>query len=233
MRKELRFLASRSAGEVSAILLRPAGARCLLVLGHGAGAGMAHPFLEKTAVLLAEQGVATLRYQFPYMEAGRRRPDFQPVLLKTVAAAISEGRKTDLPLFAGGKSMGGRMTSLLLSRGETPNVRGVVFFGFPLHPAGKPGTERGEHLRDVAAPMLFLQGTRDKLADLELLRPICEELGERATLHVVSFADHSFSVLKSSGREAGEVLSELVETSAAFLLARSSEENPGTASRRA
>ena len=206
--------ATRSSGEVSALLARPADARCLLVLGHGAGAGMRHAFMESISERLGERRIATLRYQFPYMEQGRRRPDHRNILLKTVRSAVAAAAAAaaGLPLFAGGKSMGGRMTSMAAAREALPGVRGLVFFGFPLHPVGKPGSERGEHLADVGVPMLFLQGSRDKLADLELLRPVCDRLGERATLHVVAGGDHSFHVLKRSGRSHGEVLDELADT---------------------
>lgn len=221
--QEHRFEATRSSGEVSALLLRPEDARCLLVFGHGAGAGMRHTFMEKMSERLAQRRIATFRYQFPYMEQGRRRPDHRNILLKTVRSAVSAAAEAapDLPLFAGGKSMGGRMTSGAVAVEPLAGVKGLVFFGFPLHPAGKPGTERGEHLGDVevapegrkrcAAPMLFLQGTRDKLADLDLLRPICRDLGDRATLHVVEGGDHSFHVLKRSGRTFSEVLDELAD----------------------
>lgn len=214
---ELRFLASRSAGEVSALLVRPDQARRLLVFGHGAGAGMRHHFMEDAAALLAAQGVATFRYQFPYVEQGSRRIDPQPILLSTVRSAVAAARDAapDLPLLAGGKSMGGRMTSLAASK-EPLDVRGIVFFGFPLHPAGAPATERGEHLAAVPNPMLFLQGTRDKLADLGLLRPVVDQLGSRATLHVVEGADHGFDMLKRSGRTAAEVLEELAKTLATW-----------------
>ena len=219
---ELGFEATRTSGEVSALLARPADARCLLVLGHGAGAGMRHPFLEKIALRLAERRVATFRYQFPYMEQGRRRPDHRNVLLKTVGSAVAAAAAAapDLPRFAGGKSMGGRMTSQAMARDSLPGVRGLVFFGFPLHPAGRPGTERGDHLARVQPPMLFLSGDRDKLADLELLRPVCAALGERATLHVVAGGDHSFYVLKRSGRTFSEVLDELADTAARWTSAR-------------
>jgi uncharacterized protein len=211
---ELRFLASRSAGEVSAILLRPETARWLYVFGHGAGAGMRHRFMEDAAAALAARGIATFRYQFPYVEAGSRRIDPQPILLATVRAAVQTAREatTDLPLIAGGKSMGGRMTSLAASKEELPSVKGIAFVGFPLHPAGSPGTTRAEHLSQVSVPMLFLQGTRDKLAELPLLRPVIEGLGERATLHVVEEADHGFDVLKRSGRTQTDVMDELTRT---------------------
>jgi hypothetical protein len=215
---ELRFLASRSAGEVSALLVRPDRARWLYVLGHGAGAGMRHRFMEDAAAALAAHGIATLRYQFPYVEQRSRRIDPQPVLLSTVRSAVAAARSAagDLPLLAGGKSMGGRMTSLAASKEPLDGVMGIVFFGFPLHPAGEPATGRAEHLAAVPNPMLFLQGTRDKLADLGLLRPILDHLGPRATLHVVDGADHGFDMLKRSGRTAEEVLEELARTVAAW-----------------
>lgn len=204
--------------EVSGRLQRPDRARSLLVLGHGAGAGMDHPFLRDLAAGLAEVGIATLRYQFPYMDQGRRMPDRAPKLIATVRAAVAEAARLapELPLLAGGKSMGGRMTSQAAAEAPLPGVRGLVFFGFPLHPAKKPGTERGEHLARVPHPMLFLQGTRDKLAELDLLRSVLRPLGERATLHVVEGADHGFHVLKRSGRTDGEVLTELAATVTGF-----------------
>jgi len=215
---ELRFLASRSAGEVSALLVRPDRARWLYVLGHGAGAGMRHRFMEDAAAALAAHGIATLRYQFPYVEQRSRRIDPQPVLLSTVRSAVAAARSAagDLPLLAGGKSMGGRMTSLAASKEPLDGVMGIVFFGFPLHPAGEPATGRAEHLAAVPNPMLFLQGTRDKLADLGLLRPILDHLGPRATLHVVDGADHGFDMLKRSGRTAEDVLEDLARTVAAW-----------------
>jgi uncharacterized protein len=217
---ELRFTATRSSGEVSALWLRPQDARAALVLAHGAGAGMRHAFMEALAGRLADLGVATFRYQFPYWEQGRRRPDPPRVLVKTVRSAVAAaaGLAGDLPLFAGGKSMGGRMTSTAASEEALPGVRGLVFFGFPLHPPGKPATVRGDHLAGVGVPMLFLQGTRDKLAELDLLRPICGGLGDRATLHVVDGADHGFHVLKRSGRSDGEVLDELAVTAREWML---------------
>ena len=182
---------------------------------------MHHPFMGALAEELARVGVATLRYQFPYMEERRKAPDKPAVLTGTVAAAVRAARQfltqegaPDLPLLAGGKSMGGRMTSQEAAEGLIPEVRGLVFFGFPLHPPKQPGTKRAEHLAKVTAPMLFLQGTRDELADLKLLKPICKKLGERATLHVIETADHSFHVLKKSGRSDEEVLRELAETTA-------------------
>ena len=184
------------------ILLRPAGARRLLCLAHGAGAGMRHPFLECVAQALAAEGIATFRYEFPYMAARKKRPDSKPVLLATVREAVAAAAKEGLPLLAGGKSMGGRMTSLAAADGGLP-AEGLVLLGFPLHPAGKPGTERAAHLACVPQPTLFVQGTRDKLAELDLLRPM---LPPKATLHVLEGADHGFAV---KGRGGGEVAREI------------------------
>jgi hypothetical protein len=174
---------------------------------------MRHRFMEDAAAALAARDIATFRYQFPYVEKRASRPDPQPILLSTVQSAVTAARAAapDLPLLAGGKSMGGRMTSLADAK-DPLGVRGIVFFGFPLHPPGAPDTARAEHLGRVTAPMLFLQGTRDKLADLGLLRPVIERLGPKAALHVVEGADHSFEVLKRSGRTSAEVLQELAET---------------------
>jgi hypothetical protein len=207
----LRVEVSKDVGDVSALLLRPDAARCLLVLAHGAGAGMRHTFMESIAERLARRGVATLRYQFPYLEAGRRAPNPPALLTATVRAAVDVAADVagDLPLLAGGKSMGGRMTSLAAAAASLPGVRGIVFFGFPLHAAGRPATERGDHLRGVSVPMLFVQGTRDRLADLALMRPLCDDLGAHAELHVVEGGDHSFHVPKRAGRSDAEVLDEL------------------------
>jgi predicted alpha/beta-hydrolase family hydrolase len=193
------------------ILRRPDGAFCLLVLAHGAGAGMRHAFLEALADALAARGAATLRYEFPYMEQRKRRIDPPPVLHARVREAVAAAAKEGLPLFAGGKSMGGRMSSQAQAAEPLDGVRGLAFFGFPLHPAGRPGIERAAHLRDVRIPMLFLQGTRDELADLALLRPIVEAL-PAASLHVFEDADHSFHVRKKSGRTDAEVVAELART---------------------
>jgi predicted alpha/beta-hydrolase family hydrolase len=216
--RDLRFPVGNEGREVSALLLMPAGPRHLLVLAHGAGAGMNHPFMNELAQMLATVNVATLRYQFPYMQQRRRVPDTPSVLTATVAAAVQAATEAapNLPLIAGGKSMGGRMTSQAAAQGLLETVKGLVFFGFPLHPPKQPGTKRAEHLAKVRMPMLFLQGTRDTLADLTLLRPICAELGSRATLHVIATADHSFHVPKSSGRTDTEVLHELAETEASW-----------------
>lgn len=211
---EHQLMVSPSQRPVSALLQRPSGARWGLVLVHGAGAGMHHVFMESLVSRLGAQDVATLRYQFPYMEERRRRPDSRSVLLATVRAAVALGADLleGLPLFAGGKSMGGRMTSMAAA--ESPlAVSGIVFYGFPLHPAGRPGTHRGDHLRDVQVPMLFLQGTRDKLGGLDLVEPLVEDLSP-AELRVIDGADHSFHVLKRSGRTDEQVLDELAESSA-------------------
>jgi predicted alpha/beta-hydrolase family hydrolase len=207
---QVSFVTTERLGEVSALLRRPPDARCLLAFAHGARAGISHPFMEVMSELLAREGVATLRYQFPYMERGHRAPDRPPVLTETVRAAVRQARELadGLPVLAGGKSMGGRMTSLAASQEALEGVKGIVFFGFPLHPAGRPSTDRAEHLDQVTVPMLFLQGTRDRLTELELLRPVCESLGARATLQVIEGGDHSFRVLKRSGRTDQEVLEE-------------------------
>ncbi|MCH7665710.1 MAG: alpha/beta hydrolase [Acidobacteria bacterium] len=209
--QHVTFPVSESRSEVSGLLLRPADANSLLVLGHGAGAGMNHPFLVALARRLADFGMATLRYQFPYMEEGKRRPDYGAILQATVrsAVAVAYDLAGGLPLLAGGKSMGGRMTSLAAARESLSEVLGLVFVGFPLHPAGRPGTERAEHLKDVGRPMLFLQGTRDRLAGLDLLKPVIRELGRNAHLHPVEGGDHSFNMLESSGRSRDDALDEL------------------------
>lgn len=198
---------------VSALVLVPPKARWSCVLAHGAGAGMRHHFMEAMAHRLAQRGVATLRYQFPYMEEGRRRPDVPRVLHETVRAAVSMARDTfpDLPLVAGGKSLGGRMTSQAQANASLPGVRGLVFVGFPLHAPKRPDTTRAAHLEKVRVPMLFLQGTRDALAQLDYVRPVCQRLDPRATLHIVEGGDHSFNVLKRSGRSRDEVLDEMAD----------------------
>lgn len=201
------------AGPLSALVGRPHRARFGYVLAHGAGAGMHHAFMASIATCLHARAVATFRYQFAYVEAGRRRPDPRPRLIRTVRRAVEAARHhlPGLPLVAGGKSMGGRMTSMADAETPLEGVAGLAFLGFPLHPPRKPGTERAAHLADVSRPMLFLQGTRDDLAHLDLLTPILEGLGARATLHVVEGADHGFHVLKRSGRTDDEVLDELVD----------------------
>ncbi len=219
MGEALRFKVGERTGEVSALAERPAEADSLLVLAHGAGAGMRHHFMESASSTLADRDIATFRYQFPYMEAGRRRPDPPGVLTASVRAAFAaaQGAMPNLRLFAGGKSMGGRMTSLAASKGGLPDLVGLVFFGFPLHPTGRPSVDRAAHLDDVSLPMLFLQGTRDTLADLDLLRSVCEGLGGQARLHVVDGADHSFHMRKSSGRTDDEVLDELAAVAADWM----------------
>jgi uncharacterized protein len=199
------------AGDVAALLLRPDDAGFLYVLAHGAGAGMRHPFLGRMAEALAERGVATLRYQFPYMERKARRPDPPGVATATVRAAVALAHRLapELPLIAGGKSFGGRMTSTAQASEPLPGVRGLAFLGFPLHPPGKPAVTRGEHLDAVRVPMLFLQGDRDEFAEPILLRQVLRNLGSRATLHLVHGGDHSFSVPKKSGRTADDVFAEL------------------------
>jgi len=206
--------------DVSALYQPAENQRALLAFAHGAGAGMQHVFMASISDELAARGIATLRYQFPYMEQGRRPPSPRPVLLSTVRAAVSRARELAAggPLFAGGKSMGGRMTSLAAaSDGGLPGLCGIVFFGFPLQAPGKSGIERAEHLQAVGLPMLFLQGTRDRLAELSRLEPVCAGLGSRATLHVVEGGDHSFQVLKRSGRSEVEVHGELADAVARFV----------------
>src|SRR3984957_17993183 len=211
--------------EVSALLLLPTHSTSLLVLAHGAGAGMNHSFMSAIANQLAKDSIATFRYQFPYMEQRRGVPDKQPILTATVAAAVATAAQLapDLPLFAGGKSMGGRMTSLAASEQKLEAVRGLIFFGFPLHPPKRPSIKRAPHLQLVKQPMLFLQGTGDDLADLALLRPICESLGPQTTLHIIEGADHSFHVLKRSGKSDSQVRSELSSTVKAWTTAHGAE----------
>lgn len=205
-------------GTVSARLDRGRDPSCLYVLAHGAGAGMRHAFMDAISERLVARGIATFRYQFPYVERGSRRPDHATVLEEVVRAAVKVAAETapGLPLLAGGKSMGGRMSSRAAAAAPLPEVRGLVFLGFPLHPANKPSTTRADHLAGVTVPMLFLQGPRDALADLALLRPVVGELGARARLHVVEGADHGFHVLVRSGRTDDEVLDELAAVIAGF-----------------
>ena len=212
-------LTVNDAERVSALWLVPSDARALLVLGHGAGAGMTHPFMAALAEGFAERGIATLRYQFPFMERGTRRPDPPRLAQATVRAAADEAarRQPGLPRFAGGKSFGGRMTSQAQAAEPLAGVRGLVFVGFPLHPPGEPATERAEHLERVGVPMLFLQGTRDALADLALVRQVAERLGTRATLAVLAQADHAFHVPARGGRTDAQVLEELLDASAAWM----------------
>jgi predicted alpha/beta-hydrolase family hydrolase len=217
--REFSFPAGQRPGKVSALLLRPEGAVALLVLAHGAGAGMRHKFMDALAEKLSAAGIATLRYQFPYMEKGIKRPDPATVLTATVHAAVATAHEYagDVPVFAGGKSMGGRMTSMAAAEQRLAGARGLIFVGFPLHAAGKPSAERCQHLFNVTAPMLFLQGSRDALADLKRLKPLCARLGKRAELFVVDGGDHSFHMLKGSGRSDDEVLNEIAEKAAAWM----------------
>jgi uncharacterized protein len=206
---------------VSALLQMPEQARACFVFGHGAGAGMNHSFMSDFADALGARNIGTLRYQFPYMEKGSRRPDPPALCHATVRAAVEEARKRapGVALLAGGKSFSGRMTSQAQAAKPLPDVNGLVFVGFPLHPAKQPASERGTHLADVKIPMLFLQGTRDELADLTLLEPLVERLGDVATLKKIEGADHSFHVLARSGRNDREVLEELAETVARWAAA--------------
>ncbi len=207
----LRFLVAGTNMASSAILVRPTNARALYILAHGAGAGFQHPFMADISSCLGEKGIATLRYQFPYMESGRRWPDPPHLLIRAVRSAVrlAAAECPNLPRFAGGKSLGGRMTSNAASDERLDGVRGIVFLGFPLHAAGRTGTARAAHLLHVDVSMLFLQGTRDRLADIDSMREVCGDLGERATLHVVEGGDHSFKVLKRSGRSAVAVMEEV------------------------
>jgi predicted alpha/beta-hydrolase family hydrolase len=205
--------------EVSGLFDRPSSARAVFVLAHGAGAGMDHPSIRDVATGLAHRGIATLRYQFPYMERKSRRPDPPPLCHATVRAAVAEASRLapDLPLIAGGRSFGGRMTSQAQAQTPLAGVVGIVFLAFPLHPAGRPGTDRAAHLQDVHVPMLFLQGTRDELADLGLLRATVERLGARATLHLLQDADHSFHVPARSGRKDSDLRAEALDALSGWL----------------
>lgn len=198
---------------VSALLIRPDDAKALYVFAHGAGAGMTHKAMESNAQGLAERGIATLRYQFPYMEKGSKRVDPPKIAHAAVRAAVAEAARlaADLPLFAGGRSFGGRMTSQAQAVEPLPGVRGLAFLGFPLHPAGKPGIERAEHLSRVEVPMLFVSGERDALAEMDLLKPMVAGLGDRATLHVVAGADHSLKVPAKGGRTPAEAEAEALD----------------------
>ena len=218
--KQLAF-AVPGASHVSALLQAPKAARACYVLAHGAGAGMNHKFLASVAAELYDRGVATLRYQFPYMEAGAKRPDSPKIAQATVRAAVAEAARLlpRVPLIAGGKSFGGRMTSQAQAQDALSGVRGLAFLGFPLHAAGRPSRDRGDHLFDIRVPMLFLQGTSDALADLEELKPLCRALGTRATLKLLKDADHSFHVPAKSGRDDQQVLTEAMDALMGWLQA--------------
>jgi len=204
---------------LSGLLDLPANAQACYVFAHGAGAGMHHAFMAAMADGLARRGIATLRFQFPFMEQGSKRPDAPAVAQAAVRAAVEEAARQlpALTLFAGGKSYGGRMTSQAQAAQPLPGVEGIVFVGFPLHPAGKPSADRAKHLAGVGLPMLFLQGTRDELANLDLMRPTTAQLGARATLHAVEGADHSFHVLVRSGRNDAQARDELLDTMAEWI----------------
>lgn len=201
-------------GQVSGLLLRPPNAKALYLFAHGAGAGMNHRAMESNAQGLAQRGIATLRYQFPYMEKGGGRPDPPRIAHSAVRAAAAEAVRLagDLPIYAGGRSFGGRMTSQAQADEPLPNVRGLAFLGFPLHPAGKPGIERAKHLARVKVPMLFVSGERDALAQVDLLRPVVTGLGKQATLHLIRHADHSFKVAAKSGRTSADAEAEVLDT---------------------
>ncbi len=212
-------IAIPNTAPVSGLLMRPPQPRACYVFAHGAGAGMTHSSMQTIAVDLGERGIATLRYQFPYMEKGSKRPDAPKVAHAAVRAAVTEAarRCPALPLIAGGRSFGGRMTSQAQALSPLPGVQGLAFLGFPLHPAGKPSSDRASHLADVKIPMLFLQGTRDALAELSLLEPAVKGLESRATLRLLDGADHSFHVVKSSGRNDREVMHEALDAFAAWV----------------
>jgi uncharacterized protein len=208
-----------NAASVSALLTRPVDASACFIFAHGAGAGMTHPYMEAVATGLAARDVATLRYQFPYMEKKSRRPDPPAVAQATVRAAVEAAARVlpDVPLIAGGKSFGGRMTSQAQARQPLAGVQGLAFFGFPLHAAGQPSIERAAHLADIRIPVLFLQGTRDKLAEPDQLKPVVNGLGARATLHLVEGADHSFHVPVRSGRKDDDVMQEVLDAFVAWI----------------
>ena len=211
--EEFKFLATSSKGEVSALLMRPERATHLLVLGHGASSNMRTPLLTTIAENLADQNIATFRYNFPYSENKRGR-DPNPVCVATIRSAVAAAHRAalDLPILAGGHSFSGRMTSTAASEAPLEHVRGLVFFSFPLHPAGEPATKRADHLAGITIPMLFLSGTRDALAELDLLQPVVAKLGERATLHLLDTADHSFKVLKRTRKSTEDVFVETART---------------------
>jgi len=212
-------IALNPATRVSALMQRPRPARAVFVMGHGAGAGMHHPFMSAVSGELAELGIATVRYQFPYMEKGSRRPDSPAVCDATIRAVIAtvQEREPELPVIAGGKSFGGRMTSQAQSGVPLPRVQGLAFFGFPLHPPQRPSSARGDHLLAVDVPMLFLQGTRDEFANFELLGPLIERLGARATLKLIPDADHSFHVAARTGRNDSQVRTEILQALSGWL----------------
>ncbi len=218
-------IALSDGASVSGLWQAPADATAALVLAHGAGAGMTHRSMAAIADGLAERGVATLRYQFPYMEKGGKRVDAPPAAHAAVRAATAEARRLAraLPLYAGGRSFGGRMTSQAQAISPLAGVRGLVFFAFPLHTAGKPSTERAAHLADVRIPMLFLSGTKDTLAELGLLQPVVAGLGSHATLSLFADADHSFHVPARTGRKDAEVMTDLLDAAVAWMAVHAKE----------
>ncbi|MBW8720962.1 MAG: dienelactone hydrolase family protein [Polaromonas sp.] len=211
-----------SGGTISGLLQTPVSAKACYVFAHGAGAGMNHTFMEAIAQGLAERGIASLRFNFPFMEQGSKRPDSPAIAHAAIRAAVAEAarRTPGVPLFAGGKSYGGRMSTQAQAMEPLPGVEGIVLVGFPLHPAGKPSSERAAHLAGVKLPMLFLQGTRDSLADLALITQTTASLGKKATLHIVDGADHAFHVLVRSGRTDAQVREELLDTMAVWMTKR-------------
>jgi predicted alpha/beta-hydrolase family hydrolase len=219
MAAKTRTLKLPDGSAVSALWQKPKDAKAALVLAHGAGAGMTHRHMAATADGLEARGVATLRYNFPYMERGSKRPDNPPIAHAAIRAAVAHAAKLagDLPLFAGGRSFGARMISQAQALDPLPNVRGLVFFAFPLHAPGKPGVERADHLRQVKIPMLFLQGTNDEFADLDLLKPVVKSLGKRGALVLAQHADHSFHAPAKSGRKDPEVLAEILDAAEAWM----------------
>ena len=210
------------AETVSALFSRPEPSRACYVLAHGAGAGMNHAFMAAVSAGLADRGIATLRYQFPFMQRGSRRPDSPLLARATVRAAVAMAASLmpDTPLFAGGKSFGGRMTSQAQAEAALPQVRGLIFLGFPLHPAKKPSQERAEHLAQISCPLLFLQGTRDELADVARMQTVVQRLGQRAALQLFDDADHSFHVRARSGRTDQQVLDSMLDAIVAWITTR-------------
>lgn len=220
MTAKARTLSLPDGATVSALWQKPRGAKAVLVLAHGAGAGMTHKNMTAAADGLEARGVASLRYNFPYMERGSKRPDNPPAAHAAVRAAVAEARKlaAGLPVFAGGRSFGARMTSQAQALEPLAGVKGLVFFAFPLHAPGKPGAERADHLRLAKLPMLFLQGSNDEFADLDLLKPVVASLGRRATLILAEHADHAFHVPARSGRKDPDVLAEILDAASAWML---------------
>lgn len=213
--KDLKFRASKNSGEVSAILMLPDPVRWLFVLAHGAGAGMRHQFMENIALKYADRNVGTFRFNFPYMEMGRKVPSSASIAQDTIRSAVNKAisETGQVPIFAGGKSYGGRMTSMAAAEKPLPEVEGLIFLGFPWHQMGKPSVDRVAHLIHVDLPMLFLQGSKDKLAEISLVKPLVRKLGKKATMHVVEHGDHSFHTPKKAGKSENEIWDELCDIS--------------------